>query len=58
MKSEKRIEFIVNWIRNYCRSIKKQPVKLKLKNKSIEYGLLSFPDFYFGKGYTVFCPET
>ena len=32
--------------------IKKQPVKLKLKNKSIEYGLLSFPDFYFGKGYT------
>ena len=32
--------------------IKKQPVKLKLKNKSIEYGLLFFPDFYFGKGYT------
>ena len=32
--------------------LKKNPVKLKLKNKSIEYKLLLFPDFYFGKGYT------
>ena len=32
--------------------IKKKPVKLKLKNKSIEYKLLLFSDFYFGKGYT------
>ena len=31
---------------------KKNPAKLKLKNKSIEYKLLLFPDFYFGKGYT------
>ena len=40
--------------KNYTigKPIKKQPIKLKLKNKSIEYGLLSFPDFYFGKGYT------
>ena len=34
------------------RPIKKRPVKLKLKNKSIEYKLLLFPDLYFGKGYT------
>jgi len=33
------------------RPIKKQPVKLKLKNKLIEYKLLLFSDFYFGKGY-------
>ena len=32
--------------------IKNPPIKLRLKNKSIEYKLLSFPDFYFGKGYT------
>ena len=32
--------------------IKKIPVKFKLKNKSIEYKMLLFPDFYFGKGYT------
>ena len=31
------------------RPIKKRPVKLKLKNKSIEYKLLLFPDLYFGK---------
>ena len=32
--------------------IKNPPIILRLKNKSIEYKLLSFPDFYFGKGYT------
>ena len=28
MKSEARVNFIVNWIKNYCSSIKKQPVAL------------------------------
>ena len=32
--------------------LKKNPVRLKLESKSIEYKLLLFPDFYFGKGYT------
>ena len=31
---------------------KTNPPKLKLTNKTIEYQLLLFPDFYFGKGYT------
>ena len=31
---------------------KPNPPKIKLKNKIIEYQLLLFPDFYFGKGYT------
>ena len=31
---------------------KLNPPKIKLKNKIIEYQLLLFPDFYFGKGYT------
>ena len=30
---------------------KKIPIKLKLMTRSIEYKLLLFPDFYFGKGY-------
>ena len=40
--------------KNYTigKPIKKNPVKFKLKNKSIEYKMLLFPDFYFGKGYT------
>ena len=40
--------------KNYIigKPIKKIPVKFKLKNKSIEYKMLLFPDFYFGKGYT------
>ena len=28
MKSEDRINFIIHWIQNYCKSIKKQPVTL------------------------------
>ena len=32
--------------------LKLNPIKLKLKNKSIEYRILLFPDFYFGKGFT------
>ena len=28
MKSEDRIKFIINWIKNYCKSIKMQPVTL------------------------------
>ena len=31
---------------------KEKPVKLKLHNKSIEYKLALFSDFYFGKGWT------
>ena len=31
---------------------KSNPPKLKLTNKIIEYQLLLFPDFYFGKGFT------
>ena len=31
--------------------VKEKPIKLKLHNKSVEYKLLLFPDFYFGKGY-------
>ena len=40
--------------KNYIigKPIKKIPVKFKLKNKSMEYKMLLFPDFYFGKGYT------
>ena len=30
----------------------KNNLKIKFKNKSIEYKILVFPDFYFGKGYT------
>ena len=39
--------------KNYIigKPIKKNPVKFKLKNKSIEYKTPLFPDFYFGKGY-------
>jgi len=32
--------------------LKLNPIKLKLKNKSIEYRILLFSDFYFGKGFT------
>ena len=32
--------------------VKEKPVKLKLHNKSIEYKLALFSDFYFGKGWT------
>ena len=31
---------------------KSNPPKLKLTNKTIEYQLLLFPDFYFGQGFT------
>ena len=31
--------------------VKENPIKLKLHSKLIEYKLVLFPDFYFGKGF-------
>ena len=47
-------ELVTSDEKNYTigKPIKNPPIILRLKNKSIEYKLLSFPDFYLGKGYT------